>query len=44
MIIIAKLANFPIESAVFIGGIVFVLPFIVWLGVEIYKKVTDLQE
>ena len=41
MILIAKIAEFSINDAVYIGGIILILPSALWLLYEIYNRLTQ---
>ncbi|MBL8078948.1 MAG: hypothetical protein JNM55_13365 [Anaerolineales bacterium] len=41
MTIISRVAQYSLNDAVTIGGILLILPSAIWLAVEIYKKITS---
>lgn len=40
MTIISRVAEYSLNDAVTIGGILLILPSVIWLAIEIYKKIT----
>ena len=41
MLIISSVAEFSVKDAVFIGGVLLVIPSVIWLVWEIYKQFRD---